>query len=390
MNRHAVLITLGLWFAGCGRPEPKPDSVLSLGEFDVAPHTEATWCANMKSPLPKDIQVTRLDIDMAKGSHHFVLLEVLGDRADDFWECSKGNGLMPGIPIFAAQHPYERFDYPTAVAHKVRAQQQFAMQLHVVNTGEQQIHAFAKVSLYAGDPKKIQFQDGIIGFNNDALKLPPGAELSFTRQCRIAVPANVFSLSSHAHKQLLDFTARPFGPDRIVGDEVYRSTVWSDPVVENFPDRQPLALASGGGLEFTCHDRNPTDRTITVGSSAETDEMCIVFGHYYPGPGLLFCLDDKEQIPTCPAGPITAKDCTFGPEMCQQSQCPEFNACILNCGLSSGCFQCCQTSISDRCESCIMPLASCAFANGCISTGGLNFKCLTDHCAAQRKQCFGM
>ncbi len=386
---RASCLSAVLCVASCGRePARKPDAILTMPAFEVAAHSEATFCADLKAPLEADRDMVRLELDMTPGSHHFILFQVIGERPDRAWDCGQGGGLMPAIPVFAGQHPREAFDYPEGVGHRVRAGQQFAMQLHVVNASDEALQASAVVSMFAGSDGEVIHQDGIIGFSNDAIEIPPGAEMSFTRRCRVATGANVFSLSSHAHRRLVDFTARTLEGEN-VGPEVYRNDDWSNPSVVTYGD-SPVQIAPGGGLEFTCRYKNLTERVVRSGSSAELDEMCIVFGHYYPGPGLLFCLDDEAQMPVCPAGPFDPADCTFGDAMCRDVACPEFNTCISKCGLSSGCFQCCEAAITDTCWTCVEPLADCAFKFGCIHNTGLSFDCLSENCAGQRRRCFGI
>lgn len=388
MRRAAALAAPFLCWA-CGPRAPVPDAVVELPPFEVPVGEERTFCADVKVPLQQDAQIVKLVVDMAPGSHHFILFEGIGDRPDNFYDCAQGQGLMPAVPIFAAQHPHEEFNYPTGVGHRVRARQQMAMQLHAVNSSDATAVVRAKVSFYAGSPEEVRINDGIIGFSLGGIEIPPHASATYTRRCRIATGAKVFSMSSHAHGHLTEFTARSLSLEG-AGEEVYRNTSWSDPLVKNFPDGEPLEVVPGGGLEFSCAYRNDTDAVVSSGPTAK-DEMCIVFGHYTPGPGILFCLDEAEKIPACPQGPFDpATQCDLGDSLCKDVACPEFNTCMFKCGVSSGCFQCCQSAITNSCWSCVEPLAACAFKNGCINNSGLSFDCLTDRCQPLRRRCFGI
>ncbi len=63
---------------------------------------------------------------------------------------------------------------------------------------------------------------------------------------------------------------------------VDRNPLISPPITAFDP---PLEFDSGEGLRWTCTYENPTTNAVAFGLSAE-DEMCFLWGYYYPGPGI--------------------------------------------------------------------------------------------------------
>ena len=56
----------------------------------------------------------------------------------------------------------------------------------------------------------------------------------------------------------------------------------------------PFYQFASGRVTYACTYDNKgsnANRTVTSGSSAETDEMCMATGYYFPATKSLFCLD---------------------------------------------------------------------------------------------------
>jgi hypothetical protein len=44
-------------------------------------------------------------------------------------------------------------------------------------------------------------------------------------------------------------------------------------------------MAAGAPIKWTCMYYNPTSQAMTFGDSAQTADMCIYLGQYYPAEG---------------------------------------------------------------------------------------------------------
>jgi hypothetical protein len=63
--------------------------------------------------------------------------------------------------------------------------------------------------------------------------------------------------------------------------KLYTSDTWSDPEVTQWA-APPMALQSGQQIDFECNYQNNGNTEIIQGLSAQTNEMCVFVGAYYP------------------------------------------------------------------------------------------------------------
>jgi hypothetical protein len=63
---------------------------------------------------------------------------------------------------------------------------------------------------------------------------------------------------------------------------MYTSDTWNEPATENFAPA--FSVKSGEKIDYSCLFQNDTPTTLTYGESAERNEMCNIFGVYYPAP----------------------------------------------------------------------------------------------------------
>ena len=109
----------------------------------------------------------------------------------------------------------------------------------------------------------------------------------------VSVPTPTFwTVSTHSHKQsiattIMDDTSMVFhseGP-----------TAWEHPGAQSWM-KSPFYTFSSGSLTYTCTYNNTTGRTITDGTSAQTDEMCMATGYVFPMTTAKFCYTNQGPI----------------------------------------------------------------------------------------------
>ena len=67
------------------------------------------------------------------------------------------------------------------------------------------------------------------------------------------------------------------------------TTDWEHPEIVTW--RQSPNYQFSGNLSYRCEYYNSTDRTVKTGDSAETDEMCMAVGYFYPGARSVLCIN---------------------------------------------------------------------------------------------------
>ena len=119
--------------------------------------------------------------------------------------------------------------------------------------------------------------------NNGNINLPPNQVTTLTQTFWIGdmypEPISIFQLFSHAHQHMLEFRVFIEGGEQD-GELVYVAFDWEHPpILELDP---PLYLEINQGLTIEATYNNWTDETLEFGFLS-TDEMMILFGHYYLG-----------------------------------------------------------------------------------------------------------
>ena len=286
---------------GCGAPTPDVPTPtvglappehgvqLKVAAFSVPRGTEVQHCYYFKLPSDVDVEVTRIEVAYRKGSHHMNLFRTRADLPDHDEECFKPmNFTTPTNPdgvdlVVGSQKESLDWKLPTGVAFKLKAHQQLILQTHYVNastqageTGEVWVNLHT-----AADPKTITAHVGTMFANNMTIRLPPKAPSAFTTGCAVPHDVNVLAVTGHFHSRGKKFTVAACPTDMRKADAAfYESDAWDAPPFKVLD--KPVALKTGGGLEYICEFFNDTDREIKFGPKVETDEHCNLFAYIYP------------------------------------------------------------------------------------------------------------
>ena len=251
----------------------------------LAPSEEVTKCYHFLMPNTGEVGVKRWASTMTPGSHHMILY--LGTEASQppgtIDDCGNVGGFN-SVWTYAAQNPVAESRMPEGVGMTVAAMQPGVIQMHYLNASDGPLDAHVELTadLYAAGAS-FQKAQPYITFNTN-ISIPPMSNGSAGGTCAIPAGAQFFAMSTHAHKQathteVKDGTAMVFESDN-----------WDDPGSASW-QTAPFYTFGSGNLTYRCDYYNPTNRTITVGESAATDEMCMAVGYYFPANRPSFCLN---------------------------------------------------------------------------------------------------
>lgn len=265
-------------------PPSQPGVQVRSGEFEIGAGEEFTTCAFFDLPSDEPMLVTRLEHSHRGFMHHYVLHKAGADDYEDgsIGECPPGGILFHANnpPVFPGTKDQKPFQMPDGVAYPLDARMPMLIQMHVLNTTDEAGIGELVINLHAiEDTGDIELA-GVIGGGDINFMIPPNSEYTETQNCNVASPGNLFALTSHAHERMraVDISLR-------LGDvltPVYHNTDWAEPLIEYLDP--PIFLDAGDGMQFSCTWVNDDDRTIEYGDLA-SDEMCIIFGYYYPATG---------------------------------------------------------------------------------------------------------
>jgi hypothetical protein len=250
------------------------DILLTMDTFRVEAGEEVYRCQNFANPLGADIEVQEWESDMTQGSHHLLVFYEPNAQNSAVASCS---GLEFASGPYGAQTPRAKVTYPAGVAAVVKANQGLRFASHYLNASPNPVDAVVRVVLRKAQPGSVQHRAGVFFFNNlnIFLQANPNPQ-TLTKTCK--VPRDVYFLYStgHMHKRGKNLTAK------IGNMTIYSTNSWDfAPFEEHAP---PLFLPQGTDVTFTCTVLNTDVPLLTFGDSADTNEMCIYDGQFYPDP----------------------------------------------------------------------------------------------------------
>jgi hypothetical protein len=332
--------------------------------------------------------------DYTPGSHHMLLYTTAltsipagGSQVTDCYE-GTGNNIMSNANgvLYGGQTPMGSETLPSGVGLPTKAGEVLIFQVHYLNASASDLQAQVNVSLTLDpNPADIQQQAGIIFFYDPFIDVPAGATAKAQMRCLIPSDITLLYASSHYHSRGVGYQAT-IDPavDQLGTTPFYTSDSWSS------PDNAQLTMPITGGarIRFECdYDNSAGTQAYFSGQSAQTNEMCMFIGTYYPemgeaadycfqgedmfGTGTVACGDTLSCLSMCSGNlNVQGMGLQVSPPDCEQacfvSSCPTATAPLL--GFTS----CMQSSCSSQCSD--------TSSSGCTT-------CIADNCAAPYEAC---
>jgi hypothetical protein len=278
MQRAALLCLL----AACGTDSTADDVAdpatrtiaLAMDSFTVEPGQEVWKCQDFANPFGADAQVTAWRAQLAAGSHHLLVTQIAGATDTAVTDCGQAN--LDG-QVFEALASTSETRYPDGIAFQVPATSGFRLEAHYLNTTDAPITATVGIEADTDETGTERIAAGPLLFTTADISIPPSTTpLEIAKTCTVNRDMSLIDVVSHMHRRGIHFKAA-------VGDRViYESDDYAEP--ERLRFATPLALVAGDQVTFSCTYLNTSSDTITFGMSADTDEMCALFGTYFPVP----------------------------------------------------------------------------------------------------------
>jgi hypothetical protein len=244
---------------------------LTLAPFTVGPGEEVYKCQNFANPFGADAEIAAFESHMTPGSHHLLLFYKSGAKDGALADCS---GLEFAATPYSTQLPDDELAFPAGVAARIPASDGFRVQSHYLNTTGAPIVAHVEVTLHQAVPGTVQDHAGILFVIEPKINVPPHSSKVVSHDCALPMDMSLMKASSHMHQHGTSFQATA------AGQPLYQTTTWNDPKPAAFSP--PKQLHAGDPLHFECAFQNDGNTTLTFGESAQTDEMCIFVGAFYP------------------------------------------------------------------------------------------------------------
>jgi hypothetical protein len=381
--------------AACGctsnsTPEPsggfQHDVVFTMS-MTVPAAAELHQCQYVQVPRGPDINVNRFAHQYTTGSHHFLLyltdLTSIPEGMTGQYDCTNGDEPIlshaTGI-IYGGQTPEGETAFPEDVAITVKGGQVLVMNAHYLNASAKPLIATIQVGLDVVPADQVKQQGGFFIFYDPFIDLPPDAKASSGARCYVPADVNVVSAFSHYHFRGVDMKVYEDPGGRPADKPFYTTNDWEHP--QTFEG--PKTWKAGDWIRYRCDYENTGSAEVFQGPSAQTSEMCVLAGLYYPkqegrfdacedesfiGFGKDACLSVAACIESCPASDalqFTNTGAIVGPcwERCIASGCDGAtdkmlelfgcaeSKCKSECSGSGNCAGCASSKCSPEFDAC--------------------------------------
>ena len=296
------------------------DSSTSTGDFDagaktttvarnmspdtVQPGKENTQCITVNLNNPEGAYVRRIRADLSAGSHHMVVYTSSKTVEDPVpKDCQPFSGILNGEhPIFIAQQPQAKLDFPTdesgtPVGFEIPPHQMVKLEMHYIDTTQFPLSVMGKISFDTVPLTTIVTKSDLAFWGTTQINIPANSKGDTGVLFQHGLPGTrTFALTTHQHQLgtevLVWYGDSASDPNKV---QVADGKSWSDPPVELFP--KPLDFPTNGnstlstkGLAFECKWNNTTPSTVVFGEGFN-DEMCFLWQYYYPSQGFQVCVN---------------------------------------------------------------------------------------------------
>jgi hypothetical protein len=299
--RSSLVLVLFSAMLGCGGDDSLPESKLAFTvtstDLMLQPGEETTKCFYFHTPNTEQAIVNRWVSDMTPGSHHMIVFASLdGMQPPDgtLDDCSGGN--VP-VPMFGTQISHEELDMPDddgfglPLAQVVEPNTAAYFQMHYLNSTDEPLPVHVQLSAYALPATTTYTRTDLFATYNADISIAPGAtNVEVTATCDV-FDKKFWQMSSHSHKQSKHTEVKDGA------NMVFNSSDWEHPGAKTW-QAPTFYQFQGTSITWSCTYDNTGDnanRTVTDGQSAQTNEMCMATGYYFPAVGARGCVMSGGQ-----------------------------------------------------------------------------------------------
>jgi hypothetical protein len=251
--------------------------------FTLNPGQEVFRCFHSAMGNPATFDVGEWESQMTPGSHHFILYRADGDSAAAGTLATAGCTVGFGGPtwLYTSGTPHSHLPFPDGVAMELGANQRMLFDMHYINTGSDPIQVH--VTLNVNQVKAAEFQkaQAQISFNT-GIFIPPNGMQTVGGDCTPPTGAKFFIMSTHTHKRGIEASITRKLANGMLGEELVKTTNWDAPTANLWFQPPYLTFAAGEKFHYSCTYQNDRSTTVTVGTSAETNEMCMAITYFFP------------------------------------------------------------------------------------------------------------
>jgi hypothetical protein len=266
------------------KPEPGKGFQLETKDFMIPPGGEIFNCYYAELPSDTDIAVSAWEGYMAKGSHHWIHYRDDGGTTAPGTLVNRGctSGFGGADWLYTTGAPGHTEHMPAGVAMPLKARQRMKFDMHYINTGSTAIPGKAMLNIHTAQGEYTP-ASALVSFNL-GIRIPANGTQTVSGTCTPREGAKFFAMTTHTHKRGTLATIK-----RQNGEELVRSTDWEFPDSKHWLEPPYLTFGPGEKFTYSCTFQNDRNSVVTVGTSAEANEMCMAITYFFPASALGTC-----------------------------------------------------------------------------------------------------
>jgi Copper type II ascorbate-dependent monooxygenase, C-terminal domain len=247
---------------------------LTIGPFDVAPGQEQTMCVVVPLENAEAAMLRGLRTHLTTGSHHLIVTKIVdGVASPEPTPC--GAFAHGGDALFIAEKPEMTLTYPDGTGLPMDADQLIGIEMHFINYQSANLEISGTVDFDLVPDDGAMGEVHLLFEGNTSIALPPQSQQTLESEHSVPAGAQVFAITSHTHQLGVYASVHKTGSG---SDElIHESDSWAEPPFDVFDPA--LTFGAGERLRLRCDFDNPSDQTVTFGTSFY-DEMCFLWAHY--------------------------------------------------------------------------------------------------------------
>ncbi len=275
---------------GGGGTEPGLSTLKTqVGPLTIGSGEEAVKCIIVDLGNPDPVLVRKFRTTLNEGSHHMIVYKTDLPPEPTPFAC-QSFGVQGGSAIFIAQQAESELVFPsdengTPVGLELGPHQSLTLEVHYINATAAPLDVKGTVTMDVLPATANVVKSGLLFQGNLSIPTIPAFGEADTGMQFEQVPGGirVFSLTTHQHKLGTRMQVWHATDANDTSTPVADSTSWSDPPLMMYDP--PLVFPADGskGFAYDCHWKNPTDKAVSGGLSAN-DEMCFFWSYFYPSP----------------------------------------------------------------------------------------------------------
>jgi hypothetical protein len=265
-------------------PVPAKGLQLPTDRYELAPAEEDTSCWHVNLRNTEPIDVVRIETAHLGALHHFNIFASTLEKEDGWGRCPDNIELFVGArPMLDGSGADVDYRFPEKIAVRLEPNALLIYQIHALNAGSSPRAQQFVINLHTEEAEHTLAD--IYGFTHLGLELPPMQRSTFTKDCNVEQEMFFLTMTAHFHARGTEATGEIIRQGQ-APISLYRTERWDNPDVLRFDP--PVHADPGDVVRIACSYDNKDNHVVRYGPDAN-DEMCFVFGYYFPKVGLVPC-----------------------------------------------------------------------------------------------------